>query len=154
MQTVGHVAYEPSVGDLCALAEPQTDEKEKLGPRKFFSRTRPETYRVAEKLGANTYRLADADTGAVMPVTQHGRNLVKLDLPLLPIEPGQKRVIEVYDNTTARWERHVITRFSTSGQVCLQHRIKQREGRGPETWVDEGLPRWVDLSEIHYRWVA
>ena len=63
-------------------------------------------------------------------------------------------MIEVYDNTTAMWERHVITRFSTSGQVCLQHRVRQREGRGPETWVDEGSPKWVDLSEIHYRWIA
>ena len=154
MDTSGHVAYELSVGDLCALAEAQTDEQKRVGPRKFFSRTRPATYRILEKLGPNTFRLADSDTGKVLSTTQHGRNLVKLDLQDIPVEPGQKRVIEVFDNTTATWERHVITRFSAAGQVCLQHRRLQRErGREP-SWVDEGRPKWVDLSELHYRWVA
>ena len=43
LQTGGRAAPELAVGDLCALAEPLTDEKKKLGPKKFFSRTRPET---------------------------------------------------------------------------------------------------------------
>ena len=154
LDTSGHVAYELAVGDLCALAEPQTDEQKRVGPRKFFSRTRPATYRIAEKMGPNTFRLADANSGKVMSVFQHGRNLVKLDLQELPVEPGQKRVIEVFDNTTAAWERYLIMRFSSSGQVCLQHRVRQKERGDEASWVDDGDARWVDLSELHYRWVA
>ena len=154
MDTSGHVAYELAVGDLCALAEAQTDEQKRVGPRKFFNRTRPATYRIVEKIGPNTFLLADSDTGKVMTTTQHGRNLVKLDLQDIPVEPGQKRVIEVFDNTTALWERYLITRFSASGQVCLQHRVMQRDRGSESVWVDEGDLKWVDLSELHYRWVA
>ena len=87
----GHVAYELAVDDFCALVQPQTDAQKRVGPKKYFERTRPTLYRVVQVVGQNTYRLAHAHTGVQLPDTQHGRNLVKLDFPTLPVEPGQRR---------------------------------------------------------------
>ena len=83
---------------------------------------------------------------------QNGRNLIKLDLPTLTVDPGQRRVLEVYNNATGAWERHEIRRFATDGRVNLQRMVEQRDG-DVVTWVEEDFRRWVDLSELHYRWV-
>ena len=107
---------------------------------------------VVQKLGANTYRLSDALTQKVEEHTQHGRNLVKLDFPVLPIDPGQRRVLEIYDTTSGEWERFEIRRFAGDGRVNVQRMVEQRDG-DVVTRAEEDYCRWVDLSELHYRWV-
>ena len=82
--------------------------------------------------------------------------MVKIDMPELELEPGQKRVVEVYDNTEGDWKHHRIDRFGIDGQVMLMPQ-KQKESsteEGEGRWVDNPPAVWTDLSEEHYRWVA
>ena len=157
METGGHVSYELEVGDHCAMVLPSTDEKKRIGPKKFYDRTRPEVCVVDQKIGQNTYRLRNIHTGRVDPGTHHGRNLVKLDLGEIPVEPGQRRVMDIYENTSGSWGRHVIERFATDGRLCVRRQIPQSVGQAIEWAVPrgpEGYSRWIDPSEVQYRWVA
>ena len=159
MQAAGRVAYELSVGDFCCLAEPPTvregrnrereRDNRREGPRRFHERTRPAVMVVHQKLGDNTYRLKNVTTGEVQQVTQHGRNVVKLDFPVLPLEPGQRKVLEIFDNQSGEWKRREIRRFAIDGRVNAQPMVREGDG-----YVEDGPASWVDLSEVHYRWVA
>ena len=147
------MAYELAVDDFCALVQRQTDALKRVGPKKYFERTRPTLYRAVQVVGQNTYRLAHAHTGVQLPDAQHGRNLVKLDFPTLPVEPGQRRTLEIYDNVRDQWVRHVIERFATDGRLQVQRQTRQRDD-GADRWVPEGQAEWIDPSEKQYRWVA
>ena len=153
METGGHISYELEVGDHCAMRLPDTHETKRYGPRKFFERTRPEVWVVAEKPGPNTYRLRNIHSGHVDRSTHHGRNLVKLEFVDVPVEPGQKRVMEIYNSQSGEWERHVIERFATDGRLSLQKQVPKSDGMGIE-WGNEDKPFWADPSELQYRWVA
>ena len=71
------------------------------------------------------------------------------DFPVIPLEDGQRRVLETFDNTQDEWVRREIRRFAADGRVNLQTMVPAGDG-----YIEEGTAEWVDLSELHYRWVV
>ena len=128
-----------------------------MGPSRFWPKTKDTLYRVSAKVDTITFRLREAnDSRKENPFTQHASTMVKIDMPELELESGQKRVVEIYDNTEGDWKRRRIDRFGIDGQVMLMPQ-KQKEStteEGEGRLMDNPPAVWIDLSEEHYRWVA
>ena len=67
--------------------------------------------------------------------------LVRLDMPEIPLDPGQPRIFEVLNEDNETWHRWRIERFAADGK-CLC----RRDG-------DVGRVEWMELSKYRYRWV-
>ena len=83
----GSVSRELEVGDLVKVKHPPTNRRE--GPWRFWERCRKPLFRIASKLGQNTFKLADArETNKEYGFHEHADNLVLMDMPELDIRPS------------------------------------------------------------------
>ena len=149
----GRISAELEVGDLVKLKQPPT--RPRTGPYRFEPRCRDRLFRIKTKIGPETFKIADArETTKVYPFLENGANLVKIDMPELYFQPGQRRVLEIYDNTKGEWIRHRIEKFAVDGTALLMPRErKQNRTTHQWEWIDNQPPQWQDLSLKQYRWV-
>jgi hypothetical protein len=116
------------------------------GPLRFQPRTYPGVFRVKAKIGRHTFTVEDlADPSMEVPFIQplHAERLVKMDLPELPLDEHQPRVLELRENDGDAWWKCVVERFAADGRVRVR-------GFDEDT---RGECRWVDLSRCAYRWL-
>jgi len=139
----GYLSKELEVGDIVLVRREATAGRK--GPLRFQSRTYPQLYRVRKKSDKLTFKVESVvSSSAPVPFTQplHALRLVKIDLPLVELEPRQLRHVEVYERDTDTWRLMRVDRFAVDGRVWLVP-----VGRG-------GRAAWVDLSRERYRWVV
>ena len=83
------------------------------------------------------------DPGGRTPFDQplNADRLVRLDMPEVPLDPGQPRTFEVLNADNDTWYRWQIERFAVDGR-CRCRAV-----------ADPARVEWLDLSKFHYRWV-
>jgi hypothetical protein len=139
----GYLSKELEVGDIVLVRREATAGRK--GPLRFQSRTYPQLYRIRKKSDKLTFKVESVvSSSAPVPFTQplHASRLVKIDLPLVDLEPRQLRHVEVYERDADAWRLMRVDRFAVDGRVWLVP-----VGRG-------GRAAWVDLSRERYRWVV
>ena len=149
-RSAGSLSAELHVGDLVMVKLPPTVSRK--GPNRFQPRVRDQIWRIKKKFGPHTFELVDsADPAITAEYRYSAENLIKVELPEIPLDPGQRRTVEVYDNTTARWRRFRIERFGIDSRVFLTPLRQPLDGGVHE---DAGPGRWVDLTQELYRWIV
>jgi hypothetical protein len=146
----GTLGMELHVGDVVMLRLDPTTRRE--GPRRFQARVREEFYVIDQKVSPHTFRLKTYWSPQVMiPGTHHAENLVRIELPWVDLDPNCSRIIEIFRNTEGDWARYRIERYAPDGR-CLLKRMTQQAG--DQTWREDGVGVWSDLSLELYRWVV
>jgi hypothetical protein len=149
-KSAGSLTAELHVGDLVMVKLPPTVSRK--GPNRFQPRVRDQIWRIKKKLSPHTFELADAtDPNVLAEYRYSAENLIKIELPDVPLGAGQRRVLEVYDNTSARWRRFRIERFGIDARVYLTPLRSLADGGQDE---DAGVGRLVDLTQEVYRWIV
>ena len=149
MSVEGSAERELQVGDSVKVRLPPDQKRE--GPLKFMPRCRPGLFVITKRFGPNAFQIANCRN--LTRPEQHvysADNLVKMEPPELDLEPGQNRVLEIYDNKRGEWTRHRIDRFASDGAILLSPMIP-RMVAGTAVWDDFGVPFWTELDDCHYR---
>ena len=98
----GALSAELQIGDLVMLKLPPTVPR--TGPNRFEPRCRERLWRVWQKVSPGTFRLEDAlDPQIKNDYLQSADNLIKIELPELDLDPNQRRVIEIFSDTSGDW---------------------------------------------------
>jgi len=101
----GALSAELQIGDLVMLKLTATAPR--TGPNRFEPRCRERLSRVWQKVSAGTFRLEDAlDPQIKNDYPQSADNLIKIELPELDLDPNQRRVIEIFCDTSGDWKRY------------------------------------------------
>ena len=114
------------------------------GALRFQERTWPDIYRVVK--GDHPSFHLRGRTGRPTPFTnpQHARNLIKLDMPELRLDPDQPRLLELLPagaDPDAGWVKYRVDKSAIDGQVLLRK-------------VDDLLSvERFNLSTQQYRWL-
>ncbi len=66
---------------------------------------------------SNLRCVAHGDRSIPYEGTVNAENLIRVMLPSVEMDPEQKRIIEIYRNTTSEWERFRIGKFAVDGRV-------------------------------------
>ena len=70
-----------------------------------------------KKNSRGTFRLEDAlDPQIKNDYLQSADNLSKIELPELDLDPNQRRVIEIFSDTSGDWKRYRIERYVVDGR--------------------------------------
>ena len=77
----------------------------------------------------------------IQPV--NAERLVKFYMPELELSANQPRRLEMREAPTQPWNTYLIEKFGVDGRVQII-----LEGGAAQT------RRWVDLSQMEYRWLA
>jgi hypothetical protein len=98
-----------------------------------------------------TFRLEDAlDPQIKNDFLQSADNLIKIELPELDLDPNQRRVIEIFSDTSGDWKRYRIERYAVDGRCLLRGMHRSAIG---DDFEDEPETFWHDLATELYRWV-
>ena len=123
----------------------------RTGPSRFEPRCRDRLWKIYEKVSPGTFRLEDAlDPQIKNPFLQNASNLIRIELPEIDIDENQRRVVEIYSDTSADWKRYRIERYAVDGR-CLIRGMNRLPGT--QDFENENLAEWHDLSVELYRWV-
>jgi hypothetical protein len=138
----GRVSAELKKGDIVLVKREPTVAR--AGPLRFQERVYPDLYRVNRVISASTFNVEPVvDPGGRTPFDQplNADRLVRLDMPEVPLDPGQPRTFEVLNADNDTWYRWQIERFAVDGR-CRCRAV-----------ADPARVEWLDLSKFHYRWV-
>ena len=136
----GRLSQELQVGDPVLARREPTVKRE--GPTRSY----PGIFVVKKKISPTTLVVEDlVDKSFVPSFTQplHAERLIKLDMPVLDLQPNQPRRLEMREKVTDEWSEYVIDRFGADGRV----RVSVPDGRAQDS-------KWVDLTKCEYRWLA
>ena len=129
------------VGDAVLVRKRGEDEPK--GSLRFTARTLEDIYIVVEAPGVNTFRVAPlTDPDSPRSVLHPADRLVKLDLPEGDIGIGDRKTVEVHDETTDEWKGGTLLAMSLDGRVQIRY------AETPDR------PVWTDLAKHRYRWVV
>ena len=140
----GLLTSELFVGDSVLVRREPTIKRE--GPLRFHPRTYPGVFRISARLGRHTFRVVDvAEPSKEPPFGQplSADRLVKLDLPEIGLDPNQPRALEIRFDEGGEWTQWELERFAADGRVKVRKRTD--EGGGED--------RWLDLTQVRYRWI-
>ena len=145
----GGLSAELHVGDLVMIRLPPTQPR--TGPSRFEPRCRDRLWKIYEKVSPGTFRLEGAlDPQIKNPFLQNASSLIRIELPEIDIDENQRRVVEIYSDTSADWKRYRIERYAVDRRCLIKgmNRVP-----GTQDFEDEDFAEWHDLAIELHRWV-
>ena len=150
----GSPTAELQVGDLVVIRFDSANRPK--GTKRFQSKVRPDYWRIKTKISPHAFKLCNADDESIEhPFSQNAEHLVKIELPELDFDRTRRRVVEVSNQATGRWDRFRIEKFSVDGR-CFVRKLTPKPGAHFILTEYDEAPHgeWMDLSKHIYRWIS